>query len=375
MNQFFLFFINSQIKVILIALLVSFWMTYRALPVVVYLSFAKKIFVVPNNRSSHKTKIPNLGGVGIFIGVIFTTCIIGSAVFDYNQLSQFLSLISSLFLLFFAGIKDDINSLSPMKKLLIQTVATLIILFSSNIRIHGFYGIFGIEEFPIVFSYIYTVLIFIALINAYNLIDGIDGLAGFIALIVFGTYAYIFFVNNNLYGLMLSVSLIGSIIAFLLFNLTSSRRKIFMGDTGSMVIGFLIAYVSTIVLNSTNLPVGLGKNLPVKILALLSFPILDTIRIFTVRILSGQSPFKADKNHMHHRLLKFGFSHIKTTLIISSFVILVVFISFVSSNLNITVHFFIISIFAFLISLVPYFIEKSNGKWYFRALRFPRKSE
>ncbi len=174
---------------------------------------------------------------------------------------------------------------------------------------------------------------------------------------------------------MLSVSIIGSIIAFLLFNLTSSRKKIFMGDTGSMVIGFLIAYVSTIVLNSTNLPVGLGKNLPVKVLALLSFPILDTIRIFTVRILSGQSPFKADKNHMHHRLLKFGFSHIKTTLIISSFVILVVFISFVSSNLNITVHFFIISIFAFLISLVPYFIEKSNGKWHFRLPRFPRKSE
>ncbi len=373
MNPFFLSFIDSPIKVIIVGLLVSFWMTYRSLPVVVYLSFAKKIFVVPNNRSSHKTKIPNLGGIGIFIGIVFTSCIIGSAVFEYIQLTQLLALISSLFLLFFAGVKDDINTLSPSKKLFIQIFSTLIIVFSSDIRIYGFYGIFGIEEFPIIGSYFFTIFIFITLINAYNLIDGIDGLAGFIALIIFGSYSYVFFENNNLFGLVISVTLIGSMIAFLLFNLTSSRRKIFMGDTGSMVVGFLIAYVSTIILNSNNLPNNISNNFPIKVIALLSFPILDTIRIFTIRILSGKSPFKADKNHMHHRLLKLGFSHIKSTLIISFFVILVVFFSFIFSYLNVTLHFLVIAIFAFIITLIPYFIDKKNDKWSFRVPRLPRK--
>lgn len=374
MNPFFLTFIDSPIKIIIIGLLVSFWMTYRALPVVVYLSFVKKIFVVPNKRSSHKSKIPNLGGIGIFIGIVFTTCIIGSAIFDYIQLTQLLALISALFLLFFAGVKDDINTLSPKKKLFIQIFSTLIVVFSSDIRIYGFYGIFGIEDFPIFVSYFFTVFVFVSLINAYNLIDGIDGLAGFIALIIFGTYGYVFFENNNLFGLILSVTLIGSMVAFLLFNLTSSRRKIFMGDTGSMVVGFLIAYVSTIIINSKNLPINISNNIPVKVLALLSFPILDTIRIFTIRILSGKSPFKADKNHMHHRLLKLGFSHIQSTLLISFFVILVVCFSFIFSNLNVTLHFLMIAIFAFIITLVPYFIEKSYGKWHLRLPKLPKKN-
>lgn len=373
MNPFFYSLIDSPFKVILIGLVISFWMAYRSLPVVIYLSFAKNLFVVPNKRSSHKHKTPNLGGVGIFIGVVFTSCVIGSAVFNQDQLSQMLALIAALFLLFFAGIKDDVNTLSPLKKLIIQIVATLIVLFSSNIRISSFYGIFGIEELPVIISYFFTVFVFIALINAYNLIDGIDGLAGGIALIVFSAYSYVFFVNNNYLGLVLSITIIGSMIAFLVFNLSSSRRKIFMGDTGSMVVGFLIAYVTAIVLNGNNLPNTIFNNVPVIVLALLSYPILDTIRIFTIRILSGHSPFKADKNHMHHRLLQLGFSHIESTLIISFFAIVIVVFSLLTSNLQITLHFVIVALYAIGITLIPYFIAKTNRKWHLRIPNFPKK--
>jgi UDP-N-acetylmuramyl pentapeptide phosphotransferase/UDP-N-acetylglucosamine-1-phosphate transferase len=373
MNSFLLSFIDSPIKIILIGLLISFWMTYRSIPVVVFLSFAKNLIVIPNKRSSHFKNTPNLGGIGIFIGTVFTTNIIGSMILNQTQFSQLAALNSALILLFFAGVKDDIHTLSPLKKLIIQIFASLVVLVSFNIRITGFYGIFGINELSLIMSYFLTIIIFIVLINAYNLIDGIDGLAGSIALIIFIFYGFIFFETNNLYGLILSVTIIGAIIAFLFFNLTKSRRKIFMGDTGSMFIGFLIVYVSIIILNTEKLPINLNNNISIVVLALLSFPLLDTIRIFTIRILSRKNPLKADKNHIHHRLLKLGFSHIKSTLLISIFVILNVALSILTINLDITFHFFVVAIFSFFCTLIPYFIENTDGKWKLRIPKLPRK--
>ena len=140
-----------------------------------------------------------------------------------------------------------------------------------------------------------------------------------------------------------------------------------------MFVGFLIVYVSTIILNTKNLPTNLNKNIVIVVLALISFPILDTIRIFTIRIVSGKSPLKADKNHIHHRLLKLGFSHIKSTLLISFFVILVLALSIVTINLEITLHFFVVAIFSFFCTLIPYFIENTNGNWNLRMPKLPRK--
>jgi UDP-N-acetylmuramyl pentapeptide phosphotransferase/UDP-N-acetylglucosamine-1-phosphate transferase len=375
MNSFLLSFIDSPIKIILIGLLISFWMTYRSIPVVVYLSFAKNLIVIPNKRSSHFKNTPNLGGIGIFIGTVFTTNIIGSMILNQTQFSQLAALNAALILLFFAGVKDDIHTLSPLKKLIIQIFASLIVLISFNIRIKGFYGIFGINELPLIASYFLTIIVFIVLTNAYNLIDGIDGLAGSIALIIFIFYGYIFFETNNFYGLILSVTITGSIVAFLFFNLAKSRRKIFMGDTGSMFVGFLIVYVSIIILNTKNLPLNLNNNISIVVLALLSFPILDTIRIFTIRILSGKNPLKADKNHIHHRLLKLGFSHIKSTLLISIFVILNVALSILTINLDITFHFFVVAIFSFFCTLIPYFIENTDGKWKLRIPIITKKKD
>lgn len=375
MNSFLYSFIDSPLKIILVGSLISFLLTYRAIPVIVYLSYAKNLFVIPNKRSSHLISTPNLGGVGIFIGAVFTTNFIGSLVLNQSQLSQLTALNASMILLFFAGIKDDIHNLTPYKKILIQIFATLIVVISSNLRIEGFFSIFGIEELPLFISYFFTIIVFIFMINAYNLIDGIDGLAGSIAIIIFGFYGYIFFLNNNFFGLILCVTIIGSMGAFLVFNLSKSRRKIFMGDTGSMFVGFLIIYVSTIILDNNKLPIKFTNNLPVVIVALLSFPILDTIRIFTIRIMSGKSPLKADKNHMHHRLLKLGFSHIKSTLIISFFVILILVFSVLTSSLNITFHFFVVAIFSFFCTLIPYFIEKTDGKWNLKVPNLPKKEK
>jgi UDP-GlcNAc:undecaprenyl-phosphate GlcNAc-1-phosphate transferase len=373
MNSFLLSLIDSPIKIILIGLLISFWMTFRSIPVVVFLSFAKNLFVIPNKRSSHINDTPNLGGIGIFIGTVFTTNIIGSIILNQNQLSLLTCLNAALILLFFAGVKDDIHTLSPIKKLIIQIFAAFIVTINNNLRVKGFYGIFGIDELPLITSYFLTIIVFIVITNAYNLIDGIDGLAGSIALIIFGFYGYIFFETNNFYGLILSVTIIGAMIAFLFFNITKSRRKIFMGDTGSMFVGFLIVYVSIIILNTKNLPTNLNNNIIVVVLALISFPVLDTIRIITIRIVSGKSPLKADKNHIHHRLLKLGFSHIKSTILISFFVILILALSIVTINLEITSHFFVVAIFSFFCTLIPYFIENTNGNWNLRMPKSPRK--
>lgn len=373
MNPFLFSFINSPFKICLIGLFISFILTYRAIPIIIYLSYVKNLFVIPNGRSSHFVNTPNLGGVGIFIGAVFTSNMIGSFILNQTQLSQLTSLNAAMILLFFAGIKDDIYNLTPLKKLLIQIFAAIIVVVSSNIRIVSFFGLFGIDEIPLIVSYIFTIIVFVFIINAYNLIDGIDGLAGSIALIIFSFYGYIFFISNNFFGLVLCVTIIGSMIAFLTFNVSKSKRKIFMGDTGSMFIGFLIVYLSTIILDNSS--INNISNVSVVVLALLSFPILDTIRIFTIRLLSGKNPLNADKNHMHHRLLRFGFSHIKATIIISFFVILIVLFSLLTSSLNITFHFFIVAFFSFICTLIPYFIENSSGKWSFRIPSLPKKQK
>jgi UDP-GlcNAc:undecaprenyl-phosphate GlcNAc-1-phosphate transferase len=373
MNSLLFSFIDSPIKIILIGLLISFLLTYRSIPVIVFLSHVKNLFVIPNNRSSHSINTPNLGGVGIFIGAVFTTNIIGSLILNQIQLSQLASLNAALILLFFAGIKDDIHNLTPLKKLLIQILATFIVMISSNVRFDNFYNLFGIDELPFVISFFFTIIVFVFTVNSYNLIDGIDGLAGSIAIIIFGFYGYIFVLNNNFYGLIVCTTIIGSLFAFLSFNLSKSRRKIFMGDTGSMFLGYLIVYMSIIILNDKNTSLKFANNLPGVIFALLSFPILDTIRIFTIRIISGKSPFKADKNHIHHRLLKLGFSHIKSTLIISFFVVLILIFSLLTINLDITLHFILVVMFSFFCTLIPYFIDRKNKKWNFRIPSFKLK--
>ena len=340
--------------------LFSFLMSYKLFPVIINLSNVKNLHQEPEERSSHQHKTPTLGGIGIFFGFTLTIAITGSILSKHFQSSALLDLIAALLILFFIGVKDDLIDISPLKKLIAQLMAASIVLFLSDVHVVTFDGFLGIYELPYIISILFTYFAFILVINAYNLIDGIDGLAASIALIIFVFFGFYFLINKQITQLLISLSLIGPLIAFLKYNV-SSKRKIFMGDTGSMVIGFIIVYqsINFLTINQTaNLPFQLSNG-PVFIIALLSFPLLDTLRVFILRVKKGNSPFKADRNHLHHCFIDYGFSHINSTLIIATLSFIVLLSAFLLQKTNINLEMFII---AFIASGVYLFITTKIKK-------------
>ena len=330
----------------------SFLISYKLFPIIINLSNIKNLHQEPEERSSHEHKTPNLGGIGIFFGFTLTIAISGSVLSKHFESNSLLDLIAALLILFFVGVKDDLINISPLKKLIAQLMAASIVIFLSDLRILSFNGIFGIHELPYLISVAFTFFTFILVINAYNLIDGIDGLAGTIAVLVFCFFAFYFLVNKHITQVLVSLSLVGPLLAFLKYNV-SARRKIFMGDTGSMVVGFILVYqsINFLTLNQTADLIFPLSNGPVFIIALLSFPLLDTLRVFIIRVKKGNSPFKPDRNHLHHCFIDYGFSHISSTLIIASLSFIVLLSAFLLQSTNINISLFSVAIISSIVYL------------------------
>ncbi len=276
----------------------------------------------PVKRSSHDSPTPTFGGIAIFAGTM-----IGYMVWNFKDEGFLLhKVFAGLLILFFLGLKDDLYALAPLKKIISQIVASLIVIVGSDLRINSFFGIFGIYELPYLVSILFTIFIFVALINSFNLIDGIDGLSGGIGMIASSGFGWWFLINEHWSLACLSLSLSASLLGFLRYNY-SKGSKIFMGDTGSLIIGYLITVLAVkfISLNqSYNFSPGNHfVSAPVLALSLLSVPIFDTLRVFGVRILKGKSPFLADRIHLHHLLVDNGLSHLAASLTLYSMTILI----------------------------------------------------
>jgi UDP-N-acetylmuramyl pentapeptide phosphotransferase/UDP-N-acetylglucosamine-1-phosphate transferase/protein involved in polysaccharide export with SLBB domain len=328
-NFFFLTSFFSDDSWYLFFFIFAWTVSYVSFPVIINISNEKGLLATPSERSSHVIKIPNLGGVGIFMGFVLTFTIFGSL---FN-IAAYYHLLGAVLVLFFLGLKDDILVLSAKSKFIVQLIVSLLLVLSSNLTISSLYGLFGIYDIDSLPAIVITTFVFVLIINSYNLIDGIDGLAGTIAL-CFLTVSSILLYNSNCITLfVISIILTGSIMAFLQYNF-SIKKKIFMGDTGSMIVGFLISFLLVNILNlkELNLVFFSYQTNPVLLIALLFYPLLDTARIFFVRlIIFKKSPFSADKNHIHHKLLSLGFKHYQislfvglATLILASFSLLVV---------------------------------------------------
>ena len=253
----------------------------------------------------------------------------------YESIKEFKIIVATSLVLFFVGVKDDIIGTSPVKKLFANIIVGLILVLMGDIRITGLHGIFGVNEIPMWGSIFLSLFTYIVVVNAMNLIDGIDGLAagvGFIASTVFGTW---FIFANEFTLAALAFSLSGALLGFLIFNF--SPAKIFMGDSGSLIIGMFICVLSIKLIEYplTRLDsfwIHISK--PVFVIAALTYPLTDTLRIFIIRAAKGQSPFAADKNHIHHRLLDCGYSHVKTVIIIYIYSVVTVGISLISYFYN-----------------------------------------
>jgi UDP-N-acetylmuramyl pentapeptide phosphotransferase/UDP-N-acetylglucosamine-1-phosphate transferase len=280
----------------------------------------------------HNGEVPTLGGIGIFSG--FTIGFLVSVNGYVPGISYFMA---ALMLLFFVGIVDDLLYLRPSKKLLAEIIAVLLIVLFTELRFTNLHGFLTISAIPAWASYSITIFLIIVIINAVNLIDGIDGLAsmiGIVASVAFGTWFYL----SGDYGYtILAASLTGALIVFLKFNLASKPDKIFMGDSGSLVIGFALA-VFAIHFNELNLSEKTVHHLdssPAISIAILIIPLFDTLRVVVLRLRDHQHPFVADNRHIHHMMLLAGFTHLQASLIISAFNIFIIIVALLLDHIGI----------------------------------------
>ncbi|MFM2360366.1 MAG: hypothetical protein RLY16_2359 [Bacteroidota bacterium] len=288
----------------------AFMITFFAIPIIIQVARQKKMFDEPDERKVHKMVIPTLGGLGIFAGFILATLL---GVPARNPHLQYF--VAAAIVIFFLGIKDDILVLSPAKKFIGQLLAAGIVIRFGGVQITHMHGFLGIDAIPPVASVVFTMFTIVVITNSFNLIDGVDGLAGSLGLLtalVFGTYFY--FAGQMMYAVM-AIALSGSLIGFLIYNF--SPAKIFMGDTGSLLIGLMN---SIMVINFINQAGTATARVPLDAAPAIGFaimivPLFDTLRVFSHRILDRRSPFSPDRTHVHHFLLDLGFSHRKVTLL------------------------------------------------------------
>jgi UDP-GlcNAc:undecaprenyl-phosphate/decaprenyl-phosphate GlcNAc-1-phosphate transferase len=297
---------------ILLSIAIAFTITFLAIPVIIFVAEKKKLFDVPDaSRKLHTLPIPSLGGLGIFAGFVLSSMIM----IPFESAPDFQYFFAAALVIFFLGLKDDILDISAINKFIGQALAAFLIIYKGNIQIQSMHGFLGIEELPPMFSLLFTYLTVIVIINSFNLIDGVDGLASSLALmaaLIFGIY---FSMVKMVPYAILSFALAGSLIAFLIFNFQPA--KIFMGDTGSLLLGLMHAILVIKFINVAQKP---DTPFPIEAssaaigFSILMIPLLDTLRVFAIRITHRRSPFSPDRNHIHHLLLDRGMSHRVVTL-------------------------------------------------------------
>lgn len=302
---------DNLIYFILVAI-IAFTFSALSIPQIVKVAQAKNLLDTPNSRKAAKQIVPTLGGIAIFIGLTMGITLGGDG-FPFFDLKF---IFASILITFFTGIKDDLVGISPNTKLLALTFSIFIITFFANLRFTHLYGLFGINELGFVPSMLLTFFIGIVIINSMNLIDGIDGLASSIAVQI-STILGVWFALIGLpeYALI-SFSLAGSCLAFFMFNVFGHKNKIFMGDTGSLLIGTMIFVLAAKFneFNAVHTGAYLIKSVPAVLIGFMAYPLFDVLRVFVLRIfITKKSPFRPDKNHIHHRLLALGLTHLQAT--------------------------------------------------------------
>lgn len=352
---------------IILSFITAFAMTYIVVPSVIRVANIKKLIDIPGERAVHHTPTPSLGGIAIFAGTVFAITL--WTPFSYFANLQYI--LAAMIIIFLIGAKDDVVPMSPSRKLGGQVLVALILVFRADVIINNFYGLFGVYILPEWFSILFSIFVIILIINAFNLIDGINGLAasiGIIISVVFGTW---FFLIERVELAMVAFALTGALIAFLKYNVTPA--EIFMGDTGSMLVGFVCTILAIKCLETHNdyfaekliekpyLGIYKMEAAPAVVVGILIIPLFDTLKVFITRMLRGRSPFMPDKTHTHHLLLDTGLAHIQATSVLVLVNIIFIFISFYFQFLGIFwLMIIIIGLALALSSLLTYFSLKTR---------------
>ena len=294
-----------------IALLLVGWIHPR----LVKIALLKNIVDNPDARKLQRTPVPVLGGVAVFFGVVIAIGCMSSVV-DCSGLPV---VIMAMMAMLYTGTMDDILSLSPGLRFVIEIVVVLLLIFVGGYCIDDFHGLWNIGRFSYWYAVPLTVVAAVGIINAINLVDGVNGLSSgycIMACLIFGT---LFFLSGEESMTILAVVSVGALIPFFLHNVFGKTSKMFIGDGGTLVMGVVMSvFVIEILQNGSRAAAYVDPNVGLVpfTLAVLSVPVFDTLRVMSTRILKGTSPFRPDKTHLHHMFIDLGCSHVATTLAI-----------------------------------------------------------
>ncbi len=334
----------------------AFFITFFAIPIIIQVAKDKKLFDEPDQRKVHKIVIPNLGGLGIFAGFMIATLLCVPSV-NNDQLQYF---IAAATVIFFLGLKDDILILSVTKKFLGQILAAIILIKLGGIQLSNLQGFLGIYQITDLAGSVLSLFAIIVITNSFNLIDGVDGLAGSLGILSTLCFGVYFFMNGDLTLAVMAFSLVFSLAGFLIYNFPPA--KIFMGDTGSLLIGLVNSILFIKFINNSD-AAAYQLNLyavPAIAFSILSIPLFDTLRVFGSRVLNRRSPFSPDRNHIHHILLDLGLSQKQTTLICLSANIIFIGMAVILDNIGTTPLIGLLSLMAGLFTGSIYYLRSKR---------------
>ena len=346
---------------IIIASLISFFGTFLVMPSVIKLAIKKRMLTGGGGRNAHEGFTPNIGGIAIFIGLLLSNLfLLGFYIQEISSESPFLDLDSyhkflsyviltvSCIIMFIVGLSDDLTSLSSKIRFIIQIIVAFCLTYYGDIRIESLNGLFGIHDLSYLVSIIFSMIVVIFIINSFNLTDGLDSLATSLGIYILASFGILFLMSNHFYDATLCFASLSSLFAFWFYN--RPPAKIFMGDSGSLVIGVIIAYSA---IKLCNFPIDTAGTInPVFILCVIAYPSVDTLRVFLVRISSGKSPFVADRNHIHHLLVDKEFNHGWASFFAVMYCIVLTSICFFIRD-NVTLSFLVMVSLAILFIVLP----------------------
>ena len=320
---------GSGIYILFLGFITAFIVVIFSMPSLIKVAKLKNLVDTPSEeRKMHRWSIPTLGGVVIFGAIVFSYSLWFPQEYIHidGMLNNFKYLLACLILLFFVGVKDDIIGTAPVKKLIAHIIVGFILVVMADIRILSMHGIFGVNKpLDLWQSYLLSIFVYTVIINAINLIDGLDGLAGLISFLASFCFGVLFYFSGNIPLSLLSMVLCGTMLGFIIFNFSPAR--VFMGDAGSLSIGAIFCVLSINCINENfNLSPRWveGLNKAVLTMSIMVYPLIDTLRVFIMRVIKGKSPLKADKKHIHHYLERTGIGHAKISLILFFFSLLVI---------------------------------------------------
>lgn len=358
---------------VVFAPLTAFLLVLFTTPVLIKVARLKHLVDEPGeDRKLHRRSVPTIGGTIIFATVLFTYALWfpygqdmssdGGSILLSRSLWEFKFIVASVLLLFFIGIKDDIIGTAPSKKMFAQIIVGFILVIVADVRILSMHGLFGVHAIPEWASILLSVFTYLVITNAFNLIDGVDGLAtgvGAIAATLFGVW---FLIAGDTALTLLSFILAATLLGFLIYNF--SPAKVFMGDSGSLTTGMLLSYLAIRLIGHPAEGSSWFTDIstPIFAMSILAYPLIDTLRVFSIRAFKGRSPFEADKNHVHHRLLRINGKHKWTVLLIYLYSLLVIAVSVMVRTDNVTLDFLLILAIALLLIVSPYLYPSKHSK-------------